>query len=134
MTEEEIKNMPAGREMRAMIAERIMGWKRARRKSTGEPNPDHDLWVTEITHIATWPDRYAPHIWAPDRDIAAAWEVVEKMRDEFWGIDVTADDHYWGCEFWRFDGSHKRIHGAGEKAPLAICRAALLAYQTQAQL
>lgn len=75
-------------------------------------------------------------------DIAAAWQVVEKMHADGWTIDVrvcsidagggcrcTIICNYGPCE--RHGHTEHTFHGAsnvrGDTAPLAICRAALKA-------
>ncbi len=95
MKPEDIENMPAGREMDALVAEKVMGWK----------------WLIGVANLGSGPKyRYLdePHVWNPPRvewdgktempinhpcinteweypeysaDIAAAWEVVEKLRE-----------------------------------------------------
>jgi hypothetical protein len=92
MTREEILNMPAGREMDALIAEKVI-------------DPD---WV-KLKNLC-------PHY---STDIAAAWELVEKMKY----FTLYRGDGYWECEY---SGQYLESIDA-ETAPLAICRAALLA-------
>ena len=107
--------LPPGRELDKLVAERVMG----QRWQGGNPIPNHDgRWP--------WPAPYST-------DIAAAWVVVEhprKVRGATWGLLCErAGDRPSG--HFRFSIS---LLGPGgpfalyaETAPLAICRAALLA-------
>jgi hypothetical protein len=142
MTRDEILNMPAGREMDALVAEKVMGWKFIIR------DDGHKYWGSQddgFAHGTQQNDDYYEddedfHIlhWHPSESILAAWEVVEKMpyfelkryKDNSWncwskkcpaGNDThimsnTSTGFRCGCEdAW------------GDTAPLAICRASLLA-------
>jgi hypothetical protein len=114
MTRKEILNMPMGREMDALIAEKIFGYNRVYYNEKIVAN----LYPTGAgCFVEGEAHEYST-------DISAAWEVVEKLhelgyflglyRDGFkkciWEIDIGAD-----------------IELTDNTAPLAICRAALLA-------
>lgn len=61
-----LRSMPAGRELDALAAERVMGW---RTEDVFDP-----LWYS----ISPLGDHHAEHdirTWHPSTDIAAAWEV-----------------------------------------------------------
>ena len=64
----------------------------------------------------------------PSTDIADAWLVVEKMREDGYMVDVsTLDDlefEDYMCAVWSLDGNDNTIV-KDEKAPMAICLAAL---------
>ena len=130
MNKDEILEMQAGRELDALIAERVMGWTKVSKTVS--------RWTegTEIREKIVWEGK------APDdlkcsspieikkysTGIAAAWQVVEKIRGMYEckshnGIVVMSDPDGWYAEFpepiWS-DATEKT-------APLAICRAALLA-------
>jgi hypothetical protein len=120
----DIDTMPAGREMDALIAERVMGWKwmgidhetlamlldpTARRHPAWREYPDRP-------HSSDW-DAYVPHY---STDIAAAWEVVEAMQSE------SRPDAEWIHFAAAIDGVNLLTETAGDAA-LAICRAALKA-------
>jgi len=134
MNKEEILNMLAGQEMDALVAEKIFGnvyqfdqyddWYL---KCTGGETPiykDRDnrvwLWNGDADEPAV--------IFDPSACITAAWEVVEKLCNEN-GCDVVKvckrDPELlrgnWSCNFGL------GFEAFGETAPLAICRAALLA-------
>jgi hypothetical protein len=107
LTKDEILNMPAGREMDALIAEKVM-----KLKMEGS----HHYWMNGAGAVASIP-RYST-------DIAAAWDVVEKINstqmDED-GYQIVAKFHHYirdvcsGIEF---------LSAAG--AAYVICRTALL--------
>jgi len=101
MTKDEIMNMPAGREMDTLIAKSIFG---NVKKS----------WDWEFT------------LPSYSTDISAAWRVVEKMSDGETPNDVELRTSVrgWRCDF--FKG-----YANAETAPLAICRAALLAVMAE---
>lgn len=61
------------------------------------------------------PDLY----WEYSTDISAAWMVVEK----FPAVSLTFRGKYWFCDVNQVDFDYSQA----ETAPLAICRAALLA-------
>lgn len=75
--------------------------------------------------------RDASHPFAPvphySTDIAAAWEVVERLRADHGDYSVIVcwahETQQWVCS----DFDSMTWEGAGETAPLAICRAALKA-------
>jgi hypothetical protein len=99
MTREEILNMPAGREMDALIAERVF-------KTT-----EDDDWGSDgLLSFST--------------DIAAAWQVVEKLKPNYPLLDMYCIGD-WASSF----GDGEWGYGYAETAPLAICRAALIATQ-----
>lgn len=122
LTRDEILNMPAGREMDALIAERVMGW---------EIHPHK----THYIHNDGKTGYFVPcGEFQPSEDIAAAWQVVERMRyknfySQHTDLTLASENEEWWS--WTFI-DHNPLAGYSEKAtaetaPLAICRAALLA-------
>lgn len=117
-----IDAMPAGAEMDALVAERVMGWWRKYYPPAAE-----DAWFDANGF------RMKRGAWCPSEDIAAAWQVVEKMvadrhtQDFHFGYKMCA-----GCE-WQFcfadkvAGVFSDCAGRAETMPLAVCRAALKA-------
>jgi hypothetical protein len=109
--------LKAGRELDALVAEKVMGvgvewW-------NGEP-----LYVvTQDGHISSH------HLAEYSTDIAAAWEVAEKLRAD--GLEISVhnswpynDGRRWCCDIM----AHGKWDNAkAETAPLAICLAALKA-------
>ena len=114
--------MDAGRDMDALVAEKVMGWNNIE-GGHGHPTESgpfvdcgclsHAYQKQEIPHYST--------------DIAAAWEVVEKMMDEG---EYTSLECYGGryCFHIHLTADTDDIHiEVAETAPLAICSAALAA-------
>lgn len=147
MTREEILALEPGPELDRLIAERVMGWKL-------ESDPELPrAWLRYDSEQAKWvwagwwaeeppiekdPDtgeEYVPtawllagsKVWSPSRDIAAAWEVVEKLLDHGFSVDLYSRSRgRW--EVVLSDGDTLIVATAtAEKPPLAICRVALLA-------
>ena len=110
--------MEAGRELDALVAEKVMKNKHSNPETFGRcPTCGYDAFYPDLPRYST--------------DIAAAWEVVEKMADtpgpngDHWGfmldyngVDCVAAFGHW--EDWE-------AKGAADTAPHAICLAALAA-------
>lgn len=134
--------LEAGRELDALIAERVMGWLRSRgccKPETFEWDargvvlvpPDHfkdyqrpaEIPSDPITNFGTTPSY--------STDIASAWEVVQALEDRGLIAAVMRYRPYWRVEFLPVAESDSRTFAPG-MAPttaLAICRAALEAVQ-----
>jgi hypothetical protein len=121
MTRDEILNMPAGREMDALIAEKVMGWVWAH-----SPEP----------YISGWYKKGSggdfTQSFEPSTDISAAWEVVDKMDEKFSFIlecnnPPSTIEYKWFCELYAKCEPYIDYEVYSSTAPLAICRAALLA-------
>lgn len=114
MTREEILALSPGRELDALVAEKVMGWEK-----------DFQCWKDESGRIRTI-EATSFGSFEPSTDISAAWEVVEKMgKKEFtFHAESTGD-----LKEVRFMNSDKGIFGEGYSysMPLSICKAALLA-------
>lgn len=129
-----IDQMPAGRELDALVAERVMGCKVRRRIFDGVGGtPSEPESFTELScqcptgprHSSSGGTNYY------STDIAAAWEVVEKVRDlvpaEKFSVDWVSNNmtNKWQAGWW---GGGVPVLVCGEDtAPLAICRVALTA-------
>ena len=156
MTRDEILNMPAGREMDALIAEKVMGWTWRAFQPAHVPGelvrrPYPGNWSALPRRIADGTERLAggwdsdlPHY---STDISAAWEVTEKITDIFSMPGVFGGSrygrfylyitkvralgfsaNYHQAVFKRNGGKDKKVvTSLGDTTPLAICRAALLA-------
>lgn len=121
MTRDDILNMPAGREMDAQIAQSVFGMRLTK---------NHGLaggfyWVGNGVQFGIMQER---DIFAFSTDIAAAWKVTEK----FWSVEVNKylDGKEWRAYVVRLSNDNKSNSDGGsfaDTAPLAICRAALLA-------
>lgn len=121
MTREEILAVPAGREMDALIAEKVLGWGVLR----------NDIYVY-IPRPNEAPDERLDELkWYPSNDIAAAWDVVEKFMP-YKSPSLYVVGVMWYCFFalktgeGLFTGTNI-LEARASTAPLAICRAALLA-------
>jgi len=106
MTRNEILNMPAGREMDALIAKEVFGL-----------DVKHDWHWQHTTQAYT-------------TEIGAAWKVVDKLVR----FSITIESFPKGV-LCRFFGAGQTTAGDAvgwaDTAPLAICRAALLAVEAE---
>ena len=144
MKNHDIINMVAGREIDALVAERIFRWK----------------WVTGIlafdapclispNHYEKTKDRVAitnkrrvggtfPHY---STEIADAWQVLEVIRSRQIPVEIRGDEWYdggaWVASIYNLTGSKRlfsaqdETSGSSRKSPngaLAICRVGLLFY------
>lgn len=114
MTRDEILNMPAGRALDALIEYHIM-------KTQVPRNSDGHL-------SRSWVDGYGYENTFYSTDIAAAWDVVEKLNRDGWYVSVFTG-HKFECAL-SHPNPKRGNYCKGETAPLAICRAALLAVQS----
>lgn len=111
-TREEILKMPAGSEIELLIS-------------------DHVLKLSTLE----WNRRFFNNRTKFSTDIAAAWEVVEKMREKFgYRIFNDVSSKIGQCTTANFYNNRIpdkiSVYVSAETAPLAICRAALLAVQS----
>lgn len=136
MTPAEIDALPAGYELDALVAEKVMGW--TERDSRGPGGHPMRRW---------FPPQNGPWEWDQDEpkpystDIAAAWEVVEKLATDGWFQILCNPNGPDGKQVWRVEldppsQSGERLHARvlegtdrsyGDTAPVAICRAGLKA-------
>lgn len=126
--------LPPGRELDALIAERVMGWEYAQ----SSPDPKN-FFCREFGNNAGWwhDPRYTGWACAQcspppqySTDIAAAWEVVEKMRGPVEGVNCGGDFDLGDASrhrgvYCRFKGGHG--YAEAQTFPHAICLAALAA-------
>jgi hypothetical protein len=139
-----VEEMEAGPELNALVAE-VMGWRQfdfqGLESTIGTKpdtwyDPDHlgRCWKGSPFRIG---DRY-DHLfvpWAPSTNIAAAWQVVEKLYSEGWTINVgslAAHPRGWRCTLTQMHADDFYKHpqtweANADTVCLAICRAALLA-------
>jgi len=131
--------LKAGRELDALVAEKVMGWH-------DPQDPEWNGW--KDCGLLIWQDsmirpRDKPPVnskagWmaygvvdrvpAFSTDIAAAWEVVEKLHQRFPTIHLSlgAPNQRWYCSFFgTVDDKGSALEA--DTAPLAICLAALKA-------
>ena len=116
MTPKEIDKLEAGPELDALVAEHVMGWRWAVAECEAPSLNDGRCQKPNGAFVLNF---------KPSRDIAAAWQAVEKFNNYDWKLE----SHGEGETFTIYkDGTHYSGDGAG--APLAICRAALKAMLT----
>jgi hypothetical protein len=140
MTRDEILNMPAGKEIDALIAEKVMGWHKGDsygREVWLDTDERYQRGIARENGFEDDEDFHLLH-WHPSESILWAWEVIEKMQeiDSHWSPGVNWDDDdgdgnpMWVASFTYYgeDESQFQQNEVWDKsAPLAICRAALLA-------
>ena len=120
MTRDEILKMEAGREMDYLVEEHVFGAVRA--EWLGNITFEYD----DFTYINS--HEVPPH----SGNIASAWNVFEKIRGNFFSSQVMVWDH---SNHYAVCLSPRRGHNEPDNdivayaptAPLAICRAALIA-------
>lgn len=131
--------MTPGRELDILVAEKVMGWKRvnyeqlfpsqAGRKELSMYWYDSNDKETRLAEDSD--DYYQPEeAWSPSIDISAAWEVVKKMQEDGFDLDLHYKPEYTIVCFEKIvDGL--TVAESGEvwsNTPLhAICLAALKA-------
>ena len=113
------------RELDAEVAERVMGW-----WSVG-------IDTSNMLRSEIWADgKRKIYGFNPSEDISAAFDVVEKMREKFRRVEVHGigqkhdTERAWVCMIEGGEDAvteHYIAEAVAETAPLAICRAALLA-------
>jgi hypothetical protein len=129
------RELPAGRELDALVAEKVMGWKY--RQSSPDPKKhfcreygnDAGWWLKpSMTPGAKhWACATCSPPPAYSTDIAAAWEVTEKLAEDFMLVYAVAHAG-WRARFEHAEGWWKG-EAYADTAPLAICRAALAALE-----
>ena len=100
----DIRNMPAGPEMDALVADKVM-------------------------HMPSWIQETANDYkgWRPSTDMAAAWDAGTATNLPMCVTQSQLKDG-WTCYFL-LDDDWNTVEASADTAPLAICRAALLAVQ-----
>ncbi len=120
MTPEDIDKLEAGDELDILIAEKVMGCKTRK-------GPAHWLYCDcPKGYMEPWPHGNMGSdgsIKDYSSDIAAAWEVVEKMKQYGFGFWIAGDE----CWFQTAFAPIQRTLTTTGSFPLAICRAALKA-------
>lgn len=126
LTAESVRGMGAGRELDALVAERVMGWHLYPGEAytaNGKPWIGPDDMGVGCSHPAGW---------LPSTRIEDAWRVVEKFTGtECDGrvaiLAITDAEDGWGFQVGASDESDQSSFRAFAPTPqLAICRAALL--------
>lgn len=122
-----IADIPAGPDLDRLVAEKVMGWK------WGPTGADYSGWQGSKQYPnGMWNrknDACRGH-WSPSTDIAHAWEVVEHMEQNGGLIaNMYSQRGCWSVGIEPLPESRyiEVFREVAETAPLAICRAALLA-------
>lgn len=131
MNEQNDVSREAGRELDALIAERVMGYEVSRIRAGAllvevyaierrdEAHPSFDVVMCNYYPVSV--RRYST-------DIAAAWEVVEKLNEtERWPTIQFGPSEDGDLRWWVTLVNPADADVYAETAPLAICRAALKA-------
>lgn len=117
-----MSELPAGRELDALIASKVMGWLHVGRGITSFA----DATLLPFDHGRR--DGSTPFEPVPpySTDIRAAWAVVERVRhlSQESSTRLEHEGELWHATFSTLDFL---AQASGETAPLAICRAALKA-------
>jgi hypothetical protein len=115
--------MKPGRELDALIAEKVFGEPNPPKKVSGAS--EQTAWMLNGAYIPSWLPR--PF----STQIADAWLVVETMKDKGWSCKIIYHEHDdCLCEFWGgIEGNPfwSEIVNHQSSIPLAICLAALKA-------
>lgn len=129
MTRDEILNMPAGREMDALVAEKVLGlqpcdaWEMFHWSMSGGEYIHHPERC--IHGNKCYPVDFCPEY---SNNIYSAWKVMEKIIEYGPAIRWDIEENYWYCTLWySSDPNDVLCEGQADTASLAICRAALLA-------
>ena len=121
MTSQGIDAMEASRRLDCLVARRVMGWT--------------DIYENGYTaDYRGWePARGYEDVPHYSSDIAAAWQVIEKLKDSGWDIHLRINRHGRGVELYGDNYKRPEVDVIAETSPLAICRAALIAFEILGQ-
>jgi hypothetical protein len=118
-------HLPAGRDLDELIAEKVMGWIPG--PCTGHTIELPGGWgCDECTAEGQWGFQ-GHHTKLPRQystDIAAAWEVVEKLQKE-WIVIINGYQDKWDVEVNMSGKYVSEVYESALTAPHAICLAAL---------
>jgi hypothetical protein len=131
----DLAKIEAGRELDALVAEKVMGWHVERFKFEYDGHiSDSMVWITdpkrkddppyERQDVTINPKPYST-------DMSAAWEVVEKLIEKWESVSIRSNEKgSWEFYFstWGFQKPNPfRFESAWLSAPHSICLAALTA-------
>lgn len=137
-----------GRELDALVAEKVMGldleaeakhrFEAAVRKYQGKGYHGNEQWPDDCRPEKREYFRGAERLYSAD--MAAAWEVVEKLKADGWDIHIDSVGFNNDIEgewrtFFSLDNDEDtqvaHVFEDGDTAPHAICRAALAALEAK---
>ncbi|WP_211750425.1 hypothetical protein [Paenibacillus sp. Marseille-Q4541] len=109
ITDEEILNLPPGRDLDAHVALRVMGFK-------------------EITIVGKhyFTDPIDTKLKLYSTDISAAWEIVDKLKIQIIPQSIGAPDQLSYLAIYNNEPFESKVEVFGRTAPEAICKAALI--------
>jgi len=81
----DIDKLEAGRELDALVAEKVMGWREDAYHYWGAPGSSSTLWVV----AGSTEDHHGNTVWSPSTDIVAAWKVLRCLAS----LRIGADRH-----------------------------------------
>lgn len=118
----------AGRDLDSLVAEKVMGrtWDETLCRVCGWPIvPDGETgcWSSNCS-MRPLPLSHADAPRPYSIDPAAAWQVVERMREDGWQCVISSRADGW---YVLFERGHDSIDAEADTMPLAVCRAALAA-------
>jgi hypothetical protein len=121
MTRDEIMNMPEGKEMDELVAEKVMGWHLVKTNSGRDQWHDADGYQHMVSRYDGYEDAedFETICWHPSESILWAWEVVEKL-------DYLKLVKSFGLSGVKWIAKIDDVEVFSNTAPLAICRVALL--------
>lgn len=118
LTVEEILNMPAGKEIDYLVAEKVMGW-----------HIVDGYWYDSGGHFQHGVSKYGGYEdgedfhtlkWHPSESILWAWEIIKEMsvRNYWFGCQVLSST----CEAWfLLDEVCEKAQASTYDLPLSIC-------------
>jgi hypothetical protein len=120
-----ILNMPYGQGMDALVAEKVMEWKRQPVKVEC-----YEYFRNEFGTIKYIRNDVLPGLcWTPSRRISDAWDIVNKMKRSDYNLQMIeyAYNRTYATFIPDLDSDEWTEANGKYCTPLAICRAALLA-------
>lgn len=121
-------DLPAGRELDALVAEKVMGWHQEPRLLHYGPNDSGEIWCEPRRRGGMGEPVHDVRRFSPSSNIGDAWEVVEEFASRCIHVEVasTPDEHPHKFHCSVLKGGVWEHTGA-DTTPLAICLAALKA-------
>ncbi len=126
--------MKPGKKLDALVAEKVMGWKRI----PIDPSRYGIDWMWDKKEGCLLIDSQECPKYSTD--ISAAWQVVEKMFQDAWSIQIEGSElidsrlGHGGFDV-RFNckcGARGRFDAEGDTLPVAVCLAALKTVKNEA--
>lgn len=125
-TREQILAMEPGKDLDRLVAEQVLKWDESRFRYDSE---------TGISERIKHNEFFGEDVWEPfnpSTDIAAAWEVVEKLKKEKGLVTLVGNEKKWECRITAmvdvvYGIDVKDVSYWSKSAPEAICKTALLA-------